>query len=162
VQHIQHPVFVTSDVHEEYVDDVAWVGELLLSKSVTGEMVLWRPHADIFRLCALGVMQAPLDSVAILRRFTYPHADVWFVHFGLHLQAGLVAIGNKVGTMYVWNLGLQPGLAEREGCVVRPATAARRGDCTGGAQVQVRCITMLSCSAIVAGLDDGRIVLMRA
>jgi hypothetical protein len=149
VQHIQHPVFVTSDVHEEYVDDVAWVGELLLSKSVTGEMVLWRPHADIFRLCALGVMQAPLDSVAILRRFTYPHADVWFVHFGLHLQAG-------------WNLGLQPGLAEREGCVVRPATAARRGDCTGGAQVQVRCITMLSCSAIVAGLDDGRIVLMRA
>lgn len=160
VHHIQQPVFVTSDIHTEYVDDVAWVGDLVVSKSTCCEVLLWKPDADIFRMAEFGIPAAPVEGVTILRRFVYPNADVWFVHFGLHLQSGVLAVGNKVGAVFVWSLGLQGADAEGH-AITQEAAAARSGDCTGGAPVPVRCVAVLSASAIVAGLDDGRVVLMQ-
>ena len=157
VVHVQLPLFVNSDIHKAYVDDVAWVGELILSKSTSNELVLWRPRARMHDAVKFDIEVSAVEGVTVLRRFKYHSADLWFMHFGLNLAAGVVAVGNKNGMCYVWNLELKEGA--REG---HKWGGYKSMDCSvGGPAMAVRCVAMVSRTALLAGLDDGRVVLMQ-
>ncbi|KAG2441491.1 hypothetical protein HXX76_003113 [Chlamydomonas incerta] len=43
---VQQPLFSTLRVHNDYVDCVRWMGDLVLSKSVHDVISLWRPHSQ--------------------------------------------------------------------------------------------------------------------
>ncbi|KXZ50387.1 hypothetical protein GPECTOR_16g560 [Gonium pectorale] len=43
---VQLPLFSTLRVHNDYVDCVRWMGDLVLSKSVHDVITLWRPHCQ--------------------------------------------------------------------------------------------------------------------
>lgn len=149
-------MFVNSDIHTQYVDDVAWVGELILSKSTCNEVVLWRPKGNVYDSVKYNMEVTAVDGVTILRRFKYPAADLWFLHFGLNLSAGLMAVGNKNGSCYVWNLELDD--VSKEGFRWGSYKAM---DCSGSTPMAVRCVVVLSRITLIAGLDDGRVVLMQ-
>lgn len=157
VVHVQIPLFVNSDIHTTYVDDVTWIGELILSKSTQNELVLWRPKGNVYDAVKYDMEVAPVEGVTVLRRFKYPHADLWFLHFGLNLSESVVAVGNKKGSCYVWNLELEEGA--REGW---KWGGYKSMDCTGGTPMTVRCVAVISRTALLAGLDDGRVVLMQS
>ncbi|NJR42325.1 MAG: hypothetical protein HC767_06370 [Akkermansiaceae bacterium] len=156
VVHVQIPLFVNSEIHTQYVDDVAWVGELLLSKSTCNELILWRPKGNVHDAVKYNMEVSVVEGVTILRRFKYPAADLWFLHFGLHLSEGVVAVGNKNGVCYIWNLELEQGALEGH-----KWSGYKSMDCSGGDGVTVRCVAVISRTALLAGLDDGRVVLMQ-
>lgn len=84
----QFPYFVTTKVHEHYVDCVMWVGDLLLSKSVHNRMLLWEPGFDRE---AIG---SPANNYTLLEEYTLEGCKVWFIRFGMDRRRRLVACGN--------------------------------------------------------------------
>jgi len=54
----QHPEFSSARVHSNYVDCVRWLGDLVLSKSVDNQILLWRPEDDNKR---------PKDAVRVVQ-----------------------------------------------------------------------------------------------
>lgn len=87
----QLPVFTTTDVHSDYVDCVRFVGGLVLSKSTANKIVLWSPRYD----------GSPL---LILKEYLYSNAELWFMKFSCDEAMTRVAVGNKNGRLYVWNI----------------------------------------------------------
>ena len=46
----QLPIYNTTQIHNDYVDSVCWVGNCLLSKSTKNKVVLWKPDADRYKV----------------------------------------------------------------------------------------------------------------
>jgi polycomb protein EED len=89
---IQYPAFSTRRVHGDYVDCVRWLGNAVLSKSTHNKICLWKP-------CP----RRRKDAVTLLRQFTLPDTDIWFVRFSLDEDKALVAAGNTLGRVYVYD-----------------------------------------------------------
>lgn len=159
VQHVQEPLFSSADVHRNYVDDVAWVGDLLLSKSVHDEIVLWRPVADVARAARLGAAVAPASAVVVLHRFRIPRASLWYVHMGLDADLSTLACGNTAGRVFVWRLRWDALEAAPPGTRCRIASAAEVVDC-GLGEVAIRCVEVVRPGALLVGLDTGHLVLL--
>eukprot|EP00177_Eucheuma_denticulatum_P000657 GFKZ01001179.1.p1 GENE.GFKZ01001179.1~~GFKZ01001179.1.p1 ORF type:complete len:455 (-),score=57.89 GFKZ01001179.1:1089-2453(-) len=98
----QFPYFVTTKVHNHYVDCVMWVGDLLLSKSVHNMMLLWEPGFD---RDALG---APANNFSLLEEYTIEGCEVWFIRFGMDQRRRLVACGNDEGVIVIYDLATIP------------------------------------------------------
>ena len=94
---VQFPVFDTSRVHTDYVDCVRWVGNLILSKSTENKIVLWKPD-----------VQRRKDAIIVLRELVLDGADIWFLRFALSEDLSKVAVGNKSGQLFVWDLDSTP------------------------------------------------------
>jgi hypothetical protein len=161
IVHVQIPLFVNSDIHAQYVDDVAWIGDLILSKSTCNELVLWRPKCNVYDAVKYDMEVAAVGGVHILRRFKYYGADLWFLHFGLNLSEGIVAVGNKNGTCYLWNLELEEGAKDGHKWSGFKSMACAGGGNKKEDRMAVRCVALISRTALLAGLDDGRLVLMQ-
>mmetsp|Transcript_24206 Transcript_24206/g.35383 ORF Transcript_24206/g.35383 Transcript_24206/m.35383 type:complete len:592 (-) Transcript_24206:50-1825(-) len=110
----QMPYFSTKKVHTDYVDCVQFVGDLVLSKSISNTIALWKPYLlpqttgtshhhnklgpqPSIRLC---------DKVIPLREFKLNNCDIWFVRFATDLpNCNMLAVGNNVGEIKVWEIG---------------------------------------------------------
>lgn len=57
------------------------------------ELILWKPCPE----CGI-------DSVTILRKFSYAYADIWFLRFDVDYLQEMVITGNKRGEVYMWNI----------------------------------------------------------
>lgn len=97
----QMPSFSTNKVHTDYVDCVRHVGDLLLSKSITNVVVLWKPDFASSKNDDLGRLQS--DIIA-LREFRLKHCDVWFVRLNADWDGRMMAVGNTKGEIRVWDL----------------------------------------------------------
>eukprot|EP00892_Ulva_mutabilis_P005858 jgi/Ulvmu1/3644/UM017_0058.1 len=159
VQHIQEPVFSSTDVHQTYVDDVAWAGDLLLTKSVHDEIVLWRPVADLARAARLGVTATPVAEWQELHRFKLAKAGLWYVRMGLDAALTTLACGNTVGKVHVWRLRWDAVEAAPPGARRRVATAAEVVD-TGLGEVPIRCVEVVAPGVLLVGMDSGHVVLL--
>ncbi|KAL9679662.1 hypothetical protein QQ045_017528 [Rhodiola kirilowii] len=98
-KYVQFPVFIAS-VHSNYVDCNRWLGDFVLSKSVDNEIVLWEPKMK---------EQSPGEgSVDILQKYPVPECDIWFIKFSFDFQYNSIAIGNREGKIYVWEVQSSP------------------------------------------------------
>jgi len=98
--HEQFPQFSTRHVHTDYVDCVRFLGNLLMSKSIENTIVFWNPTPS----------KARKDAVTVLREYTFQDANFWYVKFDLDVQNGRLAVGNRMGSVFIWNLYAAPEL----------------------------------------------------
>ena len=57
------------------------------------------------------VAGAVAGAVVVLREFDFRDADIWFLRFALDSKQQLLAVGNKFGKLWLWNVDgvpLQP------------------------------------------------------
>jgi polycomb protein EED len=55
--------------------------------------MLWKPFT-----------QQQEDGFTALKEFEFTEGEIWFIKFGLNASATSVAVGNKQGKIWVWNL----------------------------------------------------------
>jgi polycomb protein EED len=105
----QAPVFSTNKVHVNYVDCVEFVGDLILSKSIDDEVVLWKPVFDTHHSGGEGSSAPRIpNEVVSLRSFRLSKAESWFVRFSTNQDSTLLACGNNVGETRVWTIDAKP------------------------------------------------------
>nr|WEG85327.1 fertilization-independent endosperm [Picea abies]WJW72926.1 polycomb repressive complex 2 subunit [Picea abies] len=98
-KYVQFPVFIAA-VHSNYVDCTRWLGNFILSKSVDNEVVLWEPYSK---------EQSTSDGVVdILQKYPVPDCDTWFIKFSCDFHYNSMAVGNREGKVYVWELQSSP------------------------------------------------------
>lgn len=99
------PTFSTRDIHRNYVDCAAWYGNFIISKSCEDKVVCWRP----------GRLESPTDlnlptkyttdtTCSILENFEVKHCNIWFLRFSIDRSMKYLALGNKVGEIYVFDI----------------------------------------------------------
>lgn len=96
---VQWPVFSTYRVHDNYVDCVRFVGDMVLSKSVRNRLLLWRPEDDPRR---------KKDAVRVLHEYHIHAADIWFMRASVDLDGRFIACGNRLGNVFVWDNHHEP------------------------------------------------------
>jgi polycomb protein EED len=107
---IQTPYFSTKKVHNDYVDCVSFVGDLILSRCcATNNIVLWKPQfssssSSPSALAKDGHKARMEDKVLVLREFSLKHCEIWFVRFDVCLKNLLLAFGNTRGEVKIWQL----------------------------------------------------------
>ena len=99
-------VSVHNDVHSNKVDCVAWLGDLVLSKSIFDEIILWQPviHEESSSISTTSTSKSSIFPIKI---FQYGRNDrFYFVRFALSMDfsSSLLAIGNNCGQVYLWDL----------------------------------------------------------
>uniref|UniRef100_A0A673LSD4 Polycomb protein eed-like n=1 Tax=Sinocyclocheilus rhinocerous TaxID=307959 RepID=A0A673LSD4_9TELE len=76
----------------------------VLSASCENAIVCWKPgkmEDDIDRI-------KPNESnVTILGRFDYSQCDIWYMRFSMDFWQKMLALGNQVGKLYVWDLEVE-------------------------------------------------------
>lgn len=84
------------------------MGDLILSKSVTNKVVLWKPLFDDEEdnESIIYTTRRVPSSILYLREFQLEHCGSWYVRFDSpspHHQ--LLALGNQEGEVKVWHIG---------------------------------------------------------
>jgi polycomb protein EED len=100
----QMPYFSTNKVHTNYVDSVQFVGDLVLSKDTHDKVVLWYPELSKTTTGKSAGIRLPSEVVA-LREFSITKCNVWFVRFGTDVNANILAVGNTLGEIKLWDIG---------------------------------------------------------
>jgi hypothetical protein len=119
VEFVQFPDQVFRFVHGNYVDCVAYVGDLILSKSVHSKIVLWAPGMD-----DRGLLPSSSEH-RVLIEYRYRGGDLWYIRFAVDPMQTLLAVGSRMGTIYVFQVD-DPG-GKPIACLTHPqATAAVR------------------------------------
>lgn len=94
------------------MDCVQFVGDLVLSKSTTGTIALWKPDllTSTQKSSHTGT-KTPNSSIngcneifQHLCDFDCKDCDVWYVRFGTNDDCTLLAIGNKLGDLRLFHI----------------------------------------------------------
>jgi polycomb protein EED len=96
---LQFPIFSSKKIHVHCVDCVEYFGDLVLSKSTESVVRLWLPQST-----GTTLRSPPSSDMILLRTFVYTDADVWYVRFGVEPTLRLLAVGNMLGSIFVWNV----------------------------------------------------------
>jgi WD40 repeat protein len=103
---VEVPLFSTSKVHLHCVDSVHFVGNLILSKSIDSVIELWSPVLTTPEVVTgTASVITPLDNdIVHLRSFRYSGGDKWFMRFAVDPSQKRLAVGNRLGKVFVWNI----------------------------------------------------------
>jgi len=118
--HQQLPIFSSSQLHSNYVDCVQFVGDLVLSKTTTNTIALWKPELktsshELPLIEKQNNIESSTTSISTSSKlctnflhlfdFECSECDVWYVRFGTDPECTKLAIGNKFGDIRVFNIG---------------------------------------------------------
>jgi len=94
--YMQTPAFSTNP-HDHYVDCVCWYGDLLLTKSTQGSIILWKPEYGADGTC---------DGALPLKTFKIDDINIFFVRFSVTVEGSrsLLALGNSLGKVFIWDI----------------------------------------------------------
>lgn len=99
------PTFSTRDIHRNYVDCVAFYGNLILSKSCENKIVCWRPgKLESSTDLNLPTKYTTDTTCTILENFDVKNCDIWFLRFAIDSRRKFMALGNSIGKTYIFNL----------------------------------------------------------
>ena len=84
--------FFETFIHEYYIDTVKFYGDLVLSKSTNGVILLWKP-----------MFNDEKDHHFIIKKFYYNPSEIWFIKFHLNLIDNLLIIGD-IGKLNIFDL----------------------------------------------------------
>ncbi|CAI2184116.1 17098_t:CDS:2 [Funneliformis geosporum] len=112
---VHFPIFSTTQLHNNYVDCVRWYGDLLMSRCAADTTImLWKPDVELVAFdksnvatVVVGGPAAPSKqptSFDIICEFEFNHCDIWFLRFGISPDYRMLASGNQVGQIYLWDL----------------------------------------------------------
>ena len=131
--------FFESLVHENYIDTVKFLGDLVLSKSTNGVILLWKP-----------MFNDEKDHHFIIKKLYYTASKLWYVKFHLNLVANLLFVGD-VGCMNIFNLNNQ-----KYSNVALPDICSQVGSKKNDALF--RCVVYENDSnLVIIGTDDGKL-----
>lgn len=108
--HEHFPIFITRDVHQNYIDSVQWFGDLIFSKSCQSELVCWKPGTlteTLETIMNSNTNRQPNEheiNVIILKEFTLKNCNLWFIRFCVDFNNSLLAYGNQNGELFVYKL----------------------------------------------------------
>ena len=75
--------FFETFIHEYYIDSVKFIGDLVLSKSTNGIILLWKP-----------LFNDEKDHHFIIKKYVYSSTGIWFLKLHLNLMENLLFIGD--------------------------------------------------------------------
>ncbi|KAF2877499.1 WD40-repeat-containing domain protein [Massariosphaeria phaeospora] len=130
---IHYPLFVTSEVHTDYVDCVRFYNDMILSRSAKdNKIILWsidnfdsshappssppippstavhsNQPATVPASSVTGTRSAWGGRFQRLLQFEFPHAEVFYIRFGLFHQWGqhpILVAGDMVSCLHFWDL----------------------------------------------------------
>jgi polycomb protein EED len=107
----QIPFWITSKMHTDYVDCIYFVGDLILSKSTTNIVSLWKPIfcvSDKNQSIESNDTSSSTSSnneVLHLLDYSVPDCGQWYIRFGVDSDCNLLAVGNCIGDIRVWEIG---------------------------------------------------------
>lgn len=84
--YIKDKAFFETLVHENYIDTVKFLGDLVLSKSTNGVILLWKP-----------MFNDEKDHHFIIKKLFYDSSKIWYIKFHLNLTENLLFIGDVGG-----------------------------------------------------------------
>ena len=84
------PLKETFDAHSNYVDCVKFWGDLIITKDVEGNILLWTPYKE---------------TIFIVNVYGYEfYEPIWFVKFTVNSKMESVCLGNDNGEVFVFKL----------------------------------------------------------
>eukprot|EP00761_Pharyngomonas_kirbyi_P001375 gb/GECH01001379.1/.p1 GENE.gb/GECH01001379.1/~~gb/GECH01001379.1/.p1 ORF type:complete len:400 (+),score=101.82 gb/GECH01001379.1/:1-1200(+) len=104
-----YPVYVTDDIHQNYVDCVKFLGDTLFSKSMEGNMEagdsirMWVPNEPIDAIPLTQQSSSPENkqiqqyNFTILKEFKIRKCDVWYIHFSFDPAKQILAVPRPAG-----------------------------------------------------------------
>ena len=115
--YFQLPFFSTSKIHTDYIDCVAFVGDLVLSKSTTNQISLWKPilsrsedtlsrsEDTLSTSTSTSMSGTSAHKFVHLQDYCVPECGQWFIRFATDSKCKLLAVGNCIGDLRVWVIG---------------------------------------------------------
>uniref|UniRef100_A0A0D9X464 Polycomb group protein FIE1 n=1 Tax=Leersia perrieri TaxID=77586 RepID=A0A0D9X464_9ORYZ len=96
---VQFPVLI-AEVHSNYVDCTKWIGDFILSKSVENEILMWEPITK--------EENSNEGHIDVLQKYPVPGCNIWFIKFSCDFHLNQLAIGNREGKIYLWEIQASP------------------------------------------------------
>ncbi|CAG8756857.1 6969_t:CDS:2, partial [Acaulospora morrowiae] len=120
---VHFPIFSTAQLHNNYVDCVRWYGDLLMSRcAADAKIIMWRPEVELVASDRSNVTTTIVGGPAvpskqptsfdIICEFEFDHCDIWFLRFGISQDYRLLATGNQIGQIFLWDLHEIPCLID--------------------------------------------------
>lgn len=97
--------YSTREIHRNYVDCVSWFGNFILSKSCENSIICWKPgKLETATDIKLPMKYTTDTSSTILESLVTKDCDIWFIRFSIDPSMRYLALGNKLGKTYVFDL----------------------------------------------------------
>ncbi|KAJ1362882.1 hypothetical protein KIN20_022591 [Parelaphostrongylus tenuis] len=101
---IHYPIAINTDLHNDYVDCVRFLGHYVVSKGSDMSVVIFRFGSfgeEFYKIRP----KLQVDTSALqLSRLDLPDSDIWFIKFDIDPLNRWIVSGNKMGQLCMWDL----------------------------------------------------------